>query len=216
MQRVRDACHPLIFRHLGPAGHVLHPFLGLGIQIKPDAVVRPARGQSSTCPPQPVRQQGIPSSQPQFGALPAMHVRAGGQRERPTPARIVVHLEMLFRGIVEHAALAQESHRLLILLPVRGSGQFTRRLRLEDGITLVLPRCVKSALQVRGLDKKIIHKQLPAHIDGDHLGRMLQIGHPHWFEGTGIPVARRPHVRKLDVVVQRLCRGRRPRQCKTN
>ena len=84
---------------------------------------------------------------------------------------------------------------------------------LKTGLPANFFAAVKRAFQVGALDEEIIHEQLPADVDGDHLRRTLQIRHRHRLGGVGIEPPRRPLQREFDAVVEdRLRTGRFVRQ----
>ena len=131
----------------------------------------------------------------QLRALPMHAVAAGGQRHPVEPAGVVPQLEQPVRRIVEGAVLEWT-----------GSGtqpevHLQRRLRHQHRACLVQHRGMELAPQGTLGDQKLVHQELPPHVDRDHRRRPLQVGDRPRLPRLGRQPARRPLRRLLDSVV---------------
>lgn len=141
----------------------------------------------------------------QLGTLPIQAVFAGGVANRVNPAGFIPHLENLLFGIPPHTAVFGTCNG--VSRPV----DLERCLGLQYRVAFILPRQMKRPFQSGLFDKKIIDKELPAHIDGNHGGRMFQIRHGHGVRIVRPHVPRRPNFWKTNAVVKQFAGVFRPR-----
>ncbi len=98
-------------------------------------------------------------------AIPRLGIAGGTEQPSHVP-----HTEPLDRRLPPHP-VAEHHGRRCPTLPVPGL------IRLEHRIGRGVFRVMESSLEGSFLDEKIVNEQLPAHIDGNHLRRPLEIWH---------------------------------------
>ena len=70
---------------------------------------------------------------------------------------------------------------------------------------------MKDTLQVGRFDQKIIDEELPAHVDGNDLGGIVEIRHRHGLSGLRVEMIRRPDPGQDDAIVEHFARILIPR-----